>query len=460
MICFLHTRVRGFIIRTMIFMQKFHSIILFLLFSIALQAQVNPTIKTSKEIMDGFMDKRFGMFIHWGPVSLRGTEIGWSRGNQVPAEDYDKLYQEFDPLLFNADEWVKIAKDAGMKYITLTSKHHDGFCLWPSKLTEYDIMATPFKRDIVGELAAACKRQDIKFCLYFSILDWHDPNYPIHNDGKGEYSNSNMEAFRSTVKNQLREIITQYDPYMLWFDGQWESPWTDEMGVDLYGFLKTLKKDLIINNRLGKEMSGIANSVVDHRKMVGDYDTPEQKVGNLNMDFPWESCITICEQWSWKPNDKMKSLPQCLQTLIKTASGNGNLLFNVGPMMDGRIEQRQADQLKSMGNWLRLFGESIYETEGGPYTPNEVYSATRKGDKVFIHVFEAPLKELRIPALMGVKVLEASWMNGGSATFKIENSQYLITLPAQLPDQLSNVLVLKIDQAAAEIPIVKIEIKK
>jgi alpha-L-fucosidase len=248
---------------------------------------------------------------------------------------------------------------------------------------------------------------------------------------------------------------------MLWFDGQWESPWTDEMGVEIYTFLKTLKKDLVINNRLGKEMSGVANTNVDHRKMVGDYDTPEQKVGTLDMEFPWESCITMCDQWAWKPNDTMKPLSQCLQTLIRTASGNGNLLFNVGPMMDGRIEQRQAEQLRRMGDWLRVYGDSIYGTRGGPYTPNDVFSATRKGDTVFVHVFGAPQPVLRIPALPGATVRQSTWMNGGAADVRVTSGgQYEIALPAQLPHPLSNVLVLRIDRPAIQIPIVTTEPKR
>lgn len=420
---------------------------------------INPAIKTSKEKMEEFMAMRFGMFIHWGPVSLRGTEIGWSRGHEVATEDYDNLYQEFNPVLFNADAWVKTAKEAGMKYLTITSKHHDGFCLFPSAYTDYDIIASPYKKDIVGALSTACKKQGLKFCIYFTILDWHDTNYPIHNDGKGLYKNGNMDAFRTTIKNQLRELITKYDPYMLWFDGGWEDPWTNEMGVEIYTYLKTLKKDLIINNRLGKEIAGVQMKNIDFSKMIGDYDTPEQQVGMLNMDNYWESCITICNQWAWKPNDNLKSLKQCLHILIKTASGNGNLLLNVGPMSDGRIEQRQIDRLKQMGDWLKKYGESIYETNGGPYIPNDVYSSTRKGNKVFVHLFDTNQTEIMLPLLPGVEVKNL-WLMGGSAVqMKKTNDHFHITLPANLPDSVSNVLVLELDKNAMDIPIIKTEIK-
>jgi alpha-L-fucosidase len=425
--------------------------------SLAVNAQkLDANIKTSKKVMDDFMDKRFGMFIHWGPVTLRGTEIGWSRGHEVATDDYDNLYKEFNPILFNADEWVKTAKEAGMKYITITSKHHDGFCLWPSAFTEYDIMASPFKKDIVGELAKACKKYDIKFCIYFTVLDWHDKNYPIHNDGAKELdSNGNMDKFILTMKNQLKELVVNYDPYMLWFDGQWETPWTDAMGVDMYHYLKGLKKDLIINNRLGKEMSGVSNNLVDYGKMVGDFDTPEQKIGNINMDFPWESCITICNQWAWKSNDKMKTLKECIQTLVKTVGGNGNLLFNVGPMMDGRIEARQTERLKEMGNWLTKYGESIYGTKGGPYKPNNTYATTRKGNLIYLHIFERNSDKLILPVLADAKIKKAYFLNANAVSFA-QNKDFgvLINLPKVLPDAVSSVIVLELDTNSEKLVVI------
>ncbi|HEX5023783.1 MAG TPA: alpha-L-fucosidase [Agriterribacter sp.] len=407
--------------------------------------------KTDKKILDDFMDKRFGMFIHFGPVSLRGTEIGWSRGHQVTVEDYDNLYKEFNPVLFNANEWVKTAKDAGMKYLTITAKHHDGFCLWPSAYTSYDIMSSPFQRDIVGELAAACKKQDIKFCIYFTVLDWHDPNYAMHNLGDTiPDPKADMKAFVQNMKSELTELITKYHPYMLWFDGNWEKPWTHAYGVEVYDHIKKLDPKVIVNNRLGKG---------DHKVMspetVGDYATPEQQIGQLNMQDPWESCITICKQWAWKPNDKMKTLKECLETLVRTASGNGNLLFNVGPMMDGRMEQRQIDALKQMGVWLSKYGESIYGTRGGPYVPDSLYSATRKDNKVFVHLFNSEVKEITLPELPSVNVLRSSIMNGGNLALQHREGKYSIKLPDQLPDANSNVLVLELDKSAINIPITK-----
>lgn len=443
-------------------MKYFLNLLLLLTISGPLSAQVEkvtPIVKTSKVIIDQFMDLRFGLFIHWGPVALRGTEIGWSRGNQVPFEDYDQLYKEFNPVLFNAEEWVKTAKNAGMKYLTITAKHHDGFCLWPTKFSDWNIMETPFKRDVVGELAAACKKHGLKFCIYFTVLDWHDPHYPYARAGTKEINaTTDMAKFVATMKDELTEILTNYDPYMLWFDGNWDKEWTDAHAQEVYALLKQLKPDVIINNRL-KGISDFDRTREDHTRLssdaIGDYATPEQKIGALNMDYPWESCMTIANQWAWKPNDALKSTKECIQTLAKTAAGNGNLLFNVGPMLDGRIEARQINRLKEMGDWLNTYGESIYGTKGGPFIPNNTYASTRKGNVLYVHVFDRKEDVLTLPALKGVKVKEAHILNGDAITFsQSATGSIALNLPARLPNADNTVIVLQLNKNAENIPVV------
>lgn len=429
--------------------------VIFFLGTIFLNAQVNttvdPSILTPKKYVDDFMAKRFGMFIHWGPVALRGTEIGWSRNREVKQAEYDSLYKEFNPVLFNADSWVKAARDAGMKYLTITAKHHDGFCLWPTKFTDYNIMNSPFKRDVVGELAKSCKKYGIKFCIYYTVLDWYDLRYPIRNDGtKTIDPKGDMVKFVQYMKDQLKELITNYDPYMLWFDGNWEQPWTKEMGADVYSFIKKLSPSVVINNRLGKGT---------HKTMgpdiVGDYATPEQVVGKMNLDMPWESCITICNQWAWKPNDKMKSLQQCIQTLASTAGGNGNLLFNVGPMMDGRMEKRQVDRLKEMGEWLKVNGDAIYGTKAGPFMPDSMMAATRKGNRINLMLFKKLGDQLVIPNIEGRKILRAFFMNGTNLSFLQDASTISINLPKALPDPNCSVIVLEMDGDVTNLPLIK-----
>ncbi|MCS3557523.1 MULTISPECIES: alpha-L-fucosidase [unclassified Sphingobacterium] len=443
-------------------MKYFLNLLLLLTISGPLSAQVEkvtPIVKTSKVIIDQFMDLRFGLFIHWGPVALRGTEIGWSRGNQVPFEDYDQLYKEFNPVLFNAEEWVKTAKNAGMKYLTITAKHHDGFCLWPTKFSDLNIMETPFKRDVVGELAAACKKHGLKFCIYFTVLDWHDPHYPYARAGTKEINaTTDMAKFVATMKDELTEILTNYDPYMLWFDGNWDKEWTDAHAQEVYALLKQLKPDVIINNRL-KGISDFDRTREDHTRLssdaIGDYATPEQKIGALNMDYPWESCMTIANQWAWKPNDVLKSTKECIQTLAKTAAGNGNLLFNVGPMLDGRIEARQINLLKEMGDWLNTYGESIYGTKGGPFIPNNTYACTRKGKILYVHVFDRKEDVLTLPALKGIKVKKAHILNGDVITFSQSvTGSIALSLPTQLPNPDDTVIVLELNKNAESIPVV------
>lgn len=408
-------------------------------------------LKTPDAAVKDFMEQRFGMFIHWGPINLRGTEIGWSRGNGVDTADYDNLYKEFNPQQFNADAWVLAAKNAGMKYLTITSKHHDGFCLWPSKYTDYDIMSSPYKKDILGELSKACQKQGIKFCVYFSVLDWHDPLYPINNLPNSKPSASaDMKKFVEKIKGQLTEIITNYHPYMLWFDGNWEAPWTLEMGQEVYAHIKKTDPNVVVNNRLGKGTHKLMNE-----QTVGDYATPEQFVGEMNMKDAWESCITICEQWAWKPNDKMKTLKESLQTLAGTAGGNGNLLYNVGPMPDGRMELRQVQLLQKMGDWLNKYGASIYGTKGGPYLPSKNMVATRKGNKIYIHLLNSEAKSIALPNLNGMKLKTVQYLNGASLKFVQDKNGISIPELGKLPDENDSVIELEFSAGVETVELVK-----
>lgn len=430
-----------------------------ILFALLLALCVLPAYaqtRTKAAALQQFMDDRFGMFVHWGPVSLRGTEIGWSRDKEVPINDYDSLYKEFNPVLFDADAIAKTAKDAGMKYLTITARHHDGFCLWPTKYTDYNISHTPYRKDIVKALQVACKKQGIKFCIYYSVLDWHHPDYPIHSAHNGQIDpKSDINKYLAFMKNQLRELIEQYDPYMLWFDGQWEQPWTNEMGKDIYAYLTKLKPDIITNNRLGKEFAATDNKAIDATKMVGDYDTPERVVGRLNMSMPWESCFTICQQWSWKPNDKLEPLDTCLSVLSRTAGSNGNLLLNVGPMPDGRIEARQIKRLKEMGDWLKVNGVAVYNTKGGPYEPTAGYVTTRSGNAIFVHVLNTQLAEISLKAIPDRNIRQARTLTGIHTPVTTANGAYHLALPATLKGQQQYVVKLEMDGNTEAIPVIK-----
>ncbi|UCF37969.1 MAG: alpha-L-fucosidase [Acidobacteriota bacterium] len=392
------------------------------------------------------------MFIHWGPVSLAGTEIGWSRGREVPETAYDQLYKRFNPTEFNAEEWVKIARDAGMKYIVITSKHHDGFAIWDSKVSDYDIMATPFGRDILRELSDACRKYGISFSTYHSICDWYHPDYPLGSPGgKTQKVSSNMDRYREFLKAQLREIIEGYGPLgIMWFDGEWESPWTHEDGLDLYAYVRSLQPDILINNRVDKGREGMKGITISD-EYAGDYDTPEQEVGAFNRERPWESCITIGEQWAWKPSDRLKSAAESLRTLLQTVGGDGNLLYNVGPMPDGRIEPRQVETLKTMGQWLDQFGEGVYGTRGGPYKPGAWGASTCKGGDIYLYIWEwGEDGQLQLPGL-DTAILSHEVLSSGPVTLENSDEGLRITASVDTAEEIATVIRLKVQGDALEI---------
>ena len=386
-------------------------------------------LTANQQDMQWWRDARFGLFIHWGPVSLKGTEIGWSRGGErrgtggtgeIPVEMYDNLYKEFNPVKFNADEWVAIAKDAGMKYLVFTTRHHDGFSMFASSLTDYKITNSPFGRDVVKELAEACHKAGLRLGFYYSPPDWHHPNYRTENHAR----------FISYLHGQLRELCTNYGRVdVIWFDGLGGTAkdWDSE---NLFRMIRSLQPHVLINNRAGLE---------------GDFGTPEQTIGAYNTERPWESCITICRQWAWKPNDELKSLRECIHTLVMIAGGDGNLLLNVGPMPTGEIEPRQVERLREMGAWLRKNGESIYGTRGGPVPPMSWGVTTRKGSTVYVHVLSDTDDVIALPSLKA-SIQRASLIDGTPVEFASAGGGTVIRVPSQGRDPNDTVVVLSLDR--------------
>jgi alpha-L-fucosidase len=431
------------------------------------EAYVN--LKTNVAALKKFQDNKFGMFIHWGPVTLRGTEIGWSRGVQVPVQEYDILYKEFNPVLFNASDWVSAAKNAGMKYIVLTTRHHDGFCLWDSKYTNYDMGSTPYGKGIIKDLSEECKKQGIDLGFYYTICDWHHEDYPVvYPDENYKFHEEKeitdpevkkkMDRYIVYMKNQLKELIDAYDPSIIWFDGEWEWAWTHEMGMDLYAYLRSLKEDILINNRVDKGREGMAGTTKNY-KYAGDFATPEQEIGKYDIVNAWESCITIANQWAWKPNDKLKTDKECIQTLVQTVGGGGNLLLNIGPMPDGRMEQRQVVRLKEIGTWLELNGEAIYGTRGGPFLPNDYMISTHKNNKIYLLLLEHPKENIKLPMPGGYLVKKAHFINQTDLlNLKIKNGYFEIKIPEILPDRVVSVIVLEMNKSTIDINSIKSEV--
>lgn len=397
------------------------------------------TLDDADARLSWFRKARIGMFIHWGPVSLKGTEIGWSRGEQVPSAEYDQLYRRFNPTKFDADVWMKLAKDAGMKYVVPTAKHHDGFCIWPTKQTPYNITNSPFRRDIMGEISIAAKKQGIEMCSYFSILDWWHPDYGTGSPGgKTLKTNPNMAAYMTYLKAQLIEIVQNYKLRMLWFDGQWEAPYTEAMATDLRKFLYELKPELVVNNRVGKKSSD------------GDYDTPEQTIGSFQRGRAWETCMTLCQQWAWKPNDKLKSLDEVIRIVVQTVTGDGNLLLNVGPTPEGEIEDRQAERLRELGAWLKKYGESIYGTRGGPYMNGKWGGATCNGRTVYLHLLNWDGRPLEFKPLTA-KVLRNRSLTGERINVEQNEKGLRVTGPQGVKLLLDTIIRLDLDREALPI---------
>jgi alpha-L-fucosidase len=391
-------------------------------------------LQARSENLEWWREARFGLFVHWGPVSLKGTEIGWSRGGErrgtggkgsIPVEVYDNLYKEFNPVKFDAREWIAIAKAAGMKYLVFTSKHHDGFSMFDSALTEYKITNSPFKRDVVAELAEACHESGIRLGFYYSPPDWYHPDYRTENHAR----------YIEFLHGQIRELCTNYGRLdIMWFDGLGGKPedWDSE---NLIKMVRTLQPHIIINNRAGPP---------------ADFDTPEQKVGAFQIDRPWESCITICRQWAWKPKDKMKSLEECVRLLVNCVGGDGNLLLNVGPMPSGEIEPRQVARLKEVGAWLGRYGESVYGTRGGPFKPGSWGASTHKDNTIYVHVFEWNGSSLTLPSI-DKKIVSSRLLTGGTAEVNQTDEGITIAVPSTQQLRIDTIIELQLDGPAGEI---------
>jgi alpha-L-fucosidase len=265
--------------------------------------------------MEWFNEARFGMFIHWGLYSVPAGEwqgkpapgIGeWIMERaKIPASEYEKFAPQFNPVKFDAKEWVRMAKDAGMKYIVITSKHHDGFAMFRSELSDWGIKSTPFQRDPLKELADECRKAGIKLCFYYSIMDWHHPDWPERRAWNDVATGTpDMDRYAAYMKGQLKELLTRYGPIgILWFDGEWEKPWTHERGIDLYNYIRSLQPSIIINNRIGKARAGMSG--MNQGDGVGDYGTPEQEIpaNGFGPGVSWESCMTMNDTWGYRKDD-------------------------------------------------------------------------------------------------------------------------------------------------------------
>jgi alpha-L-fucosidase len=404
---------------------------------------------SSDNRMDWWREARFGMFIHWGLYSIPAGEWKGQTNHaewimhtaRIPVGEYERLMDRFNPVNFDANEWVRIAKEAGVKYIVITTKHHDGFCLFDSKHTEYDVMSTPFARDIMKEMADACHRQGIKICWYYSIMDWHHPDYlPRRNWESRSAAGADYNRYIDYVKNQLTELVTHYGEIgVLWFDGGWEHPPQVHRAGEIIAHLRELQPSIIINARL---------------EVPADFDTPEQFIPSAwRAGRDWESCITMNDHWGYNKFDSnWKSTQDLIRMLADTASKGGNLLLNVGPTPAGEIPQPSIERLREMGQWMKVNGDSIYGTKAGPFASLPWGRCTQRaladgGTRLYLHVFDWPKDgKLPIGGLSNEPRQACVLADTDRKPLRVirQEDAVVIDLPPQAPDAIDTVVVLDI----------------
>lgn len=432
-----------------------------------------PGAEVSAESNDARMawwrDARFGMFVHWGLYAIPAGEwngapvagIGeWilNKG-QIPLEDYRPLAARFDPIDYDPQRWAQIAADAGMKYLVITSKHHDGFCLFDTAATDWDVVdATPYGKDLLTPLAAACRERGVKFCTYYSILDWAHPSQKIdplkrHDtvmapDRKAEYV--------AYMKQQLRELLDSCDPDVLWFDGEWTPWWTEADGKDLYAYLLDLKPTLIANNRVGKGRKGMQGFSRDDQQYAGDFGTPEQQIPATGVPgVDWESCMTMNDTWGFKKDDhNWKSTETLARNLIDIVSKGGNLLLNVGPTATGEIPEPSVERLAEIGAWMDRHGEAIYGAAASPVERPDWGRCTVKeragGYSLYLHVFDWPRDQKLFLAGQFLGQPTGGTILGAPSPLSVRTDKtgLFVGIPAEAPATIATVVRVDFETAA------------
>jgi alpha-L-fucosidase len=419
-------------------------------------AAQDPSSPNADKRTEWFRNDKFGMFIHWGIYSVPAGE--WKDGKDhaewimltgnIPLAEYEKFATGFNPVKFDAKEWVQLAQDAGMKYLVITSKHHDGFCMYDSKLTEYDIMqATPFGRDPMKELAAACNQAGLTFCFYYSVVDWHYPEFPARYSQRargtqdGFHGNPNPNAdlnkYVEYMKGQVRELLSSYGPIgIMWFDGGGsfsKQPMAELIHAqEIIDMIHKLQPMCLVNNRLG---------------LPADYGTPEQRIpGQASKDL-FEVCMTLNRHWGYNKNDQdWKSPETIIRNLADIAGKGGNYLLNVGPTAEGTIPEGSIRTLREVGKWMKVNGDSIYGTTASPFAKTPWGRCTAKSGKLYLHVFEWPSDgKLVVPGVQN-KANRAYLLSARDKPCAVVQGegQVTVTVPQEMPDKIDTVVVLEI----------------
>ncbi|NDV63790.1 alpha-L-fucosidase [Bacteroides sp. 224] len=371
-----------------------------------------------------FEDARFGLFVHFGPYSVLGDGEWVMNTRPIKGSDYMRLQELFNPQAFNAEEWVSMAKKAGMKYITFTSRHHDSFSNWDTKQSDWNIMNTPYGKDLIRQLADECHKQDMKLIFYYSTLDWMRTDYQYETGRTGQKAGrtepSNWNSYINFMKAQLTELLTNYGAIAgIWFDGHWDQ--TDDKNrtdptthvdwhySEIYDLIHRLQPEcLVANNHHLPPLPGEDYQIFER-------DVPgENTAGHSGQEIsrlPLETCQTINSSWGFKiTDDKFKSTTELIHLLVRTAGTGANLLLNVGPMPNGKIQPECTERLYQIGEWLDIYGETIYGTQQGPTKPQDWGAVTKKGNTYYVHVLDPQTSSVELE-LKNVKSVK--WVNEG-----------------------------------------------
>jgi alpha-L-fucosidase len=418
----------------------------FLLLATLAFAQYQPS-ESNLQARRWFQDARFGLFIHWGVYSVPARGEWVMENEKIPVSQYEKFAPRFNPTQFNAAEWVALAKRAGIKYITITSKHHDGFDMFATKLSPWNIVdATPYAKDPLAALAEECHKQGIKLFFYYSQLDWHHPDYfPLGKTGHatGRQTGGDWNRYLDYMDGQLTELLTHYGPVGgIWFDGMWDKPDAEWRLARTYALIHSLQPAAMVgSNHHLKPIAGEDFQMFE--KDLPGFNTTgfsdKSEVGSL----PLETCDTINDSWGFNASDrKFKSSTQLIQYLVRAAGYDANFLLNVGPTSSGMIPPEEVKRLETMGRWLDKYGETIYETHGGPVKPRPWGAMTQKADKIYVHILDWNDELLALPELSGVKSARL-FARGTTVEMTHLDGGLVLRIPAALRDPIDTIVVLQ-----------------
>ena len=418
-----------------------------------------------------FTHDRFGMFIHWGLYSMPGRHEWIRNYEEIPNEDYEKYFEQFNPDLFNPKEWAKAAREAGMKYFVITTKHHEGFCMWDSKYTDYKVTNTPCGRDLLREIVDAFRAEGLKVGFYHSLIDWHHPDFTVDNvhplrnrpDRAKLNEGRDLARYREYLHNQVRELLTEFGKIdIIWFDfsypqwgedGKGHADWDSE---GLVRMIRELQPGIMINNRLDLPGGGDV--------ITPEQNTPDDPVTDENGNpVVWEGCQTFSGSWGYHRDElTWKSAKQCIDMLINHVCRNGNLLMNVGPTSRGYIDYRAMERLKAYAEWMKYHSRSIYGCgmAEGLVEPRDCrYTYNRETNRLYLHIMNWPFKHIHLKGLSG-KVKYAQFLHDGSEVKMRDsaNAQVHVSLSHKTPAGAVTV-DLPVVKPAVEVPVIELILK-